>query len=68
MAKNKPASDAAARMKLYRQRQRDGVQMVQVAVDQGMTETLLITKQLAREEAGDPQAVAAAIERLVKKV
>ena len=45
-----------------------GVQVVRLEVNQDMVETLLITRQLTREQAGDPQAIAAAVQRLMKKV
>ncbi len=59
---------AAARMKRYRQRQRNGVQVVRIEVDQDSVESLLITRRLKREDAGDPAAIAAAIEALMKTV
>jgi len=60
-------SPNAIRMRRYRQRQRDGVQVVTVEVNQDMIETLLITRQLDRDVAGDPQAISQAIKRLMKK-
>ena len=62
------ASAAARRMRRYRRRVNAGVQVVRLEVNQDMVETLLITRQLTREQAGDPQAIAAAVQRLMKKV
>lgn len=59
---------AAARMKRYRQRQRNGVQVVRIEVDQHSVESLLMTRRLKREDIGNSAAIAAAIEALMKTV
>ncbi len=65
---NTVANTAAIRMKRYRRRQRNGVQVVRIEVDQDSVESLLITQRLKREDAGNPAAIAAAIEALMKKL
>ncbi len=66
MSRDKPSS-VTIRVRRYRRRQRNGVQVVVVKVDQDSVENLLITRRLKREDAGDPAAIAAAIEALMKK-
>jgi len=68
MEDEKQPSKAAMRMRRHRQRQRNGIQVVPVKVNQDMVESLLITRQLTIDEAGDPYAIGAAIERLLKRI
>ena len=59
-------NDTAERMRRYRERQKDGRQVVPVEVDQEMVEMLLANRVLKREDCGDPNAIGRAISALAK--
>ena len=57
----------AERQRRYRDRKIVGVQCVRVDVDQRMVETLLLKRVLSVDKAGDPEAIARAIQELIDR-
>ena len=57
------ALTTAERQRRYRTRQKDGVQIVPVAVDQGVIEGLVASGNLDSEDAGDRAKIEAALLR-----
>ena len=60
-----PCSSDAQRSRRRRARQKAGIQVVDVEVDQDVVEALLAKKTLPRDACGDRDAIAQAIRRAV---
>ncbi len=61
------AMSPAERQKLYRERKKDGCQIVPLAVDQGVVEGLVASGDLDREDMGDTEKIAAALLRNARR-
>jgi hypothetical protein len=63
------AQTPAERMRLHRARKRDGRRVVPVEIDQAVIEDALIRRRfLRREDADDPEKVAAALREAVRQL
>ena len=60
-----PCSSGALRKRLWRNRQKCGIQIVAVEVDQEVVERLLMKRALKPDDAGDPKQIARAMVAVV---